>query len=436
LFVTAAGFGPGWDQRDRSVTRPADGGEPKEAPAQGGLVVRVARDDVPISGRFLDLQGEPVAGAVVRVFALKASADGSLDKFIDAVKKRPFGQLYSDQQHLSMFNVDGLAHLFPAVTTDKDGRFQVKGVGRDRVVAFTVEAPTIETKVINVVTRPGLGVADVRIPETVKSSGDGKKQEELLLYYPPTFTHSAVPCRVITGVVRDKATKKPIAGVVVRGDEPVRLPPYYNQTTTDKEGRYRLTGLPLKPFSGLTPSIATLPADGSPFLGLAKRLPADREVKEATLDFDLTGGVWLEGQVKDKATGRGVQALLRYFALADWKVDGRMIQRVSEGGRYSSDPFGRHTTDEEGKFRILVPAGRGLLGAAAIEAESNRRYRTGVGIDKVKAEGAAEKADEGGLRGSPAMGVPADSFHTLVEVNPEKGATKVRCDVVLERRAD
>jgi RNA polymerase sigma factor (sigma-70 family) len=435
LFVTAAGFGPGWELAGRRIIRAVVGGKPQEPPVEGDLVVRLARDDVPISGRLLDLQGEPVAGTIVRVFALKTSPDGSLNKFIEAVKKRPFGQHYDDQQHLSMYNVDGLAHLFPAVTTDKDGRFQIKGVGRDRVVAFTAEGPTIETKVINVVTRPGLGVADIRIPEAITSYGEGQKKEQLRLYYPPTFTHAAVPCRVITGVVRDKATRKPIAGVIVRGDQAVRLPAYYNRTTTDKEGRYRLTGLPLKPAFGPTSSIVALPPDGSQYLGLTRRLPVDREGKEATIDFDLSSGVWLEGQVKDKATGRGVHAKLKYFAFTDWKLEGRMILRVGEGERY----YGEHTTDKEGKFRILAAAERGMLGAVAVVAvgEESNRYRTGVGADKIKAEGTKEKGGEGGgvVFINPPHGVSADSFNTLVEVKPEKGATSVRCNVVLEPEA-
>ncbi|HEV3343667.1 MAG TPA: sigma-70 family RNA polymerase sigma factor, partial [Pirellulales bacterium] len=312
LFVTAPGFGPGWD-----TSFPRRAGEQETGRVLDNLVVRLARDDVPVSGRLLDLQGEPVAGATIRVFALKASPDGSLDKFIEAATKRPFGQLYNDQQHLVQFNVDGLAHFFPPVTTDKAGRFQIKGVGRERVVDFSAEAPTIETKVLHAVTRPGLGAAEIRIPEGIITFVGGmQKEDRIRLYYPPTFTHTADPCRVVTGVVRDKATGKPIAGAVVRGDKPVRFPPYYNRTTTDQEGRYRLAGLPLTPGAARPVVVVLLPPDGEPYLALRKTVPADKEAKEAKFDFDLPRGFWLEGQVKDKATGRGVPAQLQYFAPA------------------------------------------------------------------------------------------------------------------------
>jgi RNA polymerase sigma factor (sigma-70 family) len=433
LFVTAAGFGPGWETtgRLRSVVRV---GAPQETrPAADEVVVRLARDDVPVRGRLLDLQGQPVAGATVRVFTLKASPDGSLDQFVEAVKKRPFGQLFNDQQHLAQFSVDGLAHFFPPVTTDKDGRFRLTGIGRERVVAFTVEGPAIETKVINAVTRPDLGVADIRVPDGITTFAGGKQREERLrLYYPPTFTHSADPCRVAAGVVRDKATGKPIAGAVVRGEQPVRYPVYYNQTTTDKEGRYRLTGLPLTTAPMPSTGVVALPPDGEPYLALRKTLPADREAKEAKFDFDLPRGVWLEGQVKDKATGRGVQAHLEYYAFTDWKLEGRMILPAGEGARQFRDPFRQNATDKEGKFRLLVAADRALLGATAMAEEMNH-YRTGVGAEKIKGGGAKGQGEGGGgAIPFPPGGISADSFDTLVEVKPEKGATEVRCDLELD----
>jgi RNA polymerase sigma factor (sigma-70 family) len=429
LFVTAVGFAPGWDKGGlHSVVRV---GEPEQPAGYNGLV-RLARDDVPVNGRLLDLQGQPVAGATVRVFTLYTPPDGSLDKWIAAVKNRRLGDRVEQQQYLSAYSIDGMTHFFPPITTDKDGRFQIKGIGRERVAAFTVEGPTIETRVVHVVTRPGLGVDELRDAEDGLFFGDGSVKElRLRAFYPPTFTHTADPCRVVTGVVRDKATGKPIAGAVVRGDQPVRYPVVYNQTTTDKEGRYRLTGLPLTARFGASASVVALAPDGEPYPAVIKGLPGDKGTEVATLDLDLVRGVWLEGQVKNKATGRGVPAQLRYFAFTEWKFDNRMILPVGDGGRSFRDPFKQLTTDKEGKFRILAPADRGLLAASATGEESNH-YRTGVGADKIKGEEAKEKGGVLFVPTLPQGGTAADAFDTLVEVNPEKGATSVRCDVELD----
>jgi RNA polymerase sigma factor (sigma-70 family) len=435
LFVTAAGFAPGWEMTGRVSSVQLVGVPQETRPAEDNLVVRLAKDDVTVSGRLLDLQGEPVVGATVRVFALKASPDGKLDKWVAAVKKRTLGQNLRDEEYPSSYHIDGLAHFFPPITTDKDGRFQIKGVGRDRIADLTVEGPTIETRVVHVVTRPGLGDADLRIPENTIFFGGGEiKELRMKPYYPPSFTHTADPCRVVSGVVRDKATGKPIAGAVVRGDQPVRYPAYYNRATTDKEGRYRLTGLPLTPEGRPivpSPSVVVLPPEGEPYLALRKALPADREAKETKFDFDLPRGVWLEGQVKDKATGRGVPAQLQYFAFTEWKLEGRMILPTGEGVQQYRDPFRQLTTDREGKFRILAAAERGMLGATAI-GEGSNHYRTGVGADKIDAAGAKEQPGGGAVFASPPGGTSADSFDTLVEVKPEKGATSVRCDVELD----
>lgn len=436
LFVTATGFAPGWEMTGRLSSAVMLGAPQETRPAEDNLVLRLAKDDVTVSGRLLDLQGQPVAGATVRVFALKGSRDGKLDKWVAAVKKRALGENLRDEEHLSSYHIDGLAHFFPPITTDKDGRFQIKGVGRERIVEFTVEGPSIETRVVHVVTRPGLGEADLRIPENTIFFGGGEiKELRMKPYYPPSFTHTADPCRVVSGVVRDKATGKPIAGAVVREEQPVRYPAYYIRTTTDKEGRYRLTGLPITsggPFAPrANPSVVVLPPEGEPYLALRKPLPADRESKEAKFDFDLPRGVWLEGQVKDKATGRGVEAHLQYFPFTEWRLEGRAILPGGGGVRQFRDPYRQLTTDKEGKFRILAAAERGMLGATAFGEEANH-YRTGVGADKIKGGEAKEQPDPGIVFATPPDGTSVDSFDTLEEVKPEKGAASVRCDVELD----
>jgi RNA polymerase sigma factor (sigma-70 family) len=431
LFVTAPGFGPGWD-----TTGPLAGavrvGESE--PATDKQVVRLARDDVPVSGRLLDVQGEPVAGATVRVFSLSASADGSLNKWMEAIKKRTLGESLREDQYLSSFTVDGLAHFFPPVTSDKDGRFQIKGVGRERVVAFTVEGAAIETRVLHVVTRPGVGPSDLRIPENMMFFGGGTiKELRLKPYYPPTFTHTADPGRVVTGVVRDKASGSPVAGAVVRSEQPVRYPAYYNRATADKDGRYRLTGMPLSqpgPFSPLVGpgnGVVALPPDGEPYLAMSRRLPAGKEAV-ATFDFDLPRGAWLEGQVKDKATGRGVAASVSYF-LFDSPLPGTAEASLLR------DAFARPVvmTDPEGKFRMLVAQEEhGLLGASAL-GENAGRYRTGVGADKVErgikdTAGAVTFPIPTGPQGN----LSADEFDALADIKPEKGASRVRCDLELD----
>jgi RNA polymerase sigma factor (sigma-70 family) len=427
LFVTAAGYGPGWDSKWNQ--RHAAVGVKPQPPTAIEFTVRLARDDVPVSGRLLDVQGEPVAGATVRVFGLKASSDGSLTKWIDAVKKRAPGENLVDDQFVSSFFVDELAHFFPPITTDKDGRFQIKGIGRKRIADFSIEGPTIETRVIHVVTRPGVGVSELRVPEgTVFYAGGGVKELRLKPYYPPTFTHTADPGRTVTGVVRDKETGKPIAGAVVRSEQPVRYPVQYNSTTTDKEGRYRLTGMPLSAGPhpvGSGSGVVALPPDGELYMPMRRSVPPDKDAKTATCDFDLPQGVWLEGRVKDKATGRGVIASLNYYP-----TEGPRPAPAAEAP-YRNPYAGGNRSDADGKFRMLVARQRGILGAVA-DGENSGHYRVGVGANKIEVvkEGKSPVILPSPV--SPPGTLFADQFDALIEVKPEKGATSVRCDLELD----
>jgi hypothetical protein len=55
VFVTAAGFGPGWDNGHPDNARTPR--PPETPPARVNVLMRLARDDVPVTGRVLDLEG-------------------------------------------------------------------------------------------------------------------------------------------------------------------------------------------------------------------------------------------------------------------------------------------------------------------------------------------------------------------------------------------
>ncbi len=57
------------------------------------LTVRLARDDVPVTGRLVDLEGRPVGGATIRVVEISAAPGGDLGRWIAAVAARE-GTIY------------------------------------------------------------------------------------------------------------------------------------------------------------------------------------------------------------------------------------------------------------------------------------------------------------------------------------------------------
>jgi RNA polymerase sigma factor (sigma-70 family) len=401
LVAVADGYGPAWAN---DFSKP------------GGLTLRLVADDVPITGRILDLQGRPVAGVTLKPQALKAAPSGKLDAWLAATRTRRDGiGLEYEQLSVGVWN-PVLASLFPRVTTDADGRFRLNGVGRERVMALIVEGPTVETQEINFATRPGVN------PFQLSEWGDEFPGGDHLRYYGADFTHVSPPCRPVAGVVRDRVTGKPVAGAVVRAEATVGNPFYQVQTTTDAEGRYRLTGLS-RGREGQSVSVLALAPEGQPYLGMKQQAGGSASLEPVTLDFRLKKGVWVQGRVTDKATGRGVQSLLMYYVFEDSLEKGEaqelFIPFQGGDGDYS---------DKEGRFRFVGYPGRGLLGARANGANMEH-YRISLGATDIK----GGKQIVGALR-FPTVPLQASAWDgdAWKEIHPAPGTETMTCDFVLD----
>src|SRR5262249_44680226 len=145
LYATADGFGPAWVLTEaKSWWR-----WPREVDREGAFTLRLPKDDVPVTGRIVNLEGKPVAGATITVTGIKSPPGGSLTPWREVTKPRTNAAgTRLDYQYLPGFFADALYRLFPPITTGADGRFIIRGVGRERAVTLLIEGPTIETKEI------------------------------------------------------------------------------------------------------------------------------------------------------------------------------------------------------------------------------------------------------------------------------------------------
>jgi protocatechuate 3,4-dioxygenase beta subunit len=390
VLAVAQGYGPAW-------------GSAGKPPAAGELTLQLVPDDVPIQGRVLDLQGKPVAGVRVRVRGLSRPKAGDLTAWLDALQANPKDAYPIGHKFLTRLHPPGFVPFFPTTATGTDGRFQLKGIGRERVVGLILEGPTIEIQQVNVRTRPGALIQTSGFKEHPYSDRP--------LYYGATFDHLAGPTRPIVGVVRDKDTGKPLAGVTVQSDK------FANhevsgrnlvRTTSDADGRYRLTGMPGGPGN----RIKAVPGAGQPYLMSLQTVPDSPGFEPATVDFVLQRGVRIQGRVLDKATGQPVQAQVEYFVFAD------NPHRLEAPG-FDSD---RLQTKADGSFEFVGLPGRGLVCASAWED----RYLTAAGASQIKGQ------DKRGMyRTYPHLCV-ASHYHTLVEINPARDAEPLTCDVILD----
>src|SRR5262245_28747134 len=118
----------------------------------GDVTLRLVKDDVPIQGRILDLEGKPVAGATVRIDDLMYfPKNGHLTTWLEAIKA---GKPTPDLTHLTGLWSPTYAALIPAVTIGADGKFTIKGVGRERLVGLRIDGPSIVTRKIKAMTQP------------------------------------------------------------------------------------------------------------------------------------------------------------------------------------------------------------------------------------------------------------------------------------------
>ena len=93
-----------------------------------------------------------------------------------------------------------------AVTTDADCRFEIRGLGRERVVSLTFAGEKVAYRKAQAVTRD---------METLQQVISMPPNEEKQPVFGATFTFIAEPARTIDGIVKDAKTGEPLPGVSV-----------------------------------------------------------------------------------------------------------------------------------------------------------------------------------------------------------------------------
>ena len=285
VAATAPNHGVGW------VEVPADG-------KRDELTIRLADDDVPITGQIIDLEGKPVEGATLRLMQINAAPGEDLGPWLEAVKAKKDPRLELEQRYLKRYTI-----AVPLqVTTDSAGRFRLTGIGRNRLVTAQLDGPTIVSQHLHMLTRAGT---------MIELTDHGR----VTTYYGAGFRHAAAPTKPIVGMVRDKDTKKPLAGFTIRSLALTTGPNSLEgfdlvRTTTDAQGRYRLTGMPKRPGN----RIVVIPDRDQQYAPTHKDIPDSPGLDPVTADIELKRGVWIEGKIRDKLlTGQPLRGTLQYF---------------------------------------------------------------------------------------------------------------------------
>ena len=194
----------------------------------------------------------------------------------------------------------------------------------------------------------------------MRASGRGNP----IRLFAPELTVVVAPDKPVTGVVRDEATRTPLAGVRVSG---ASLTGEIGQgsfhfhawptpaTTTDKEGRFTLRGLS----KAKAYILVADPEEGSEHLHRFDQVEDTTGFDPIMSGFSLPRGVVLTGRVTDAVTGAGVASRVFYRPL---EKNDHLFGGYGPPDYPAPWHWGRDTkTDMEGRYKITVAAGVGVV---------------------------------------------------------------------------
>jgi RNA polymerase sigma factor (sigma-70 family) len=395
IVATAPGYGLGWSRL--------------EAHPPGALSIRLTPEES-ITGKIINLEGNPVAGVTVSVVAaFQAAAGSTFDEWLRTARDL---KNTSQPQLEAIRTWDGFltgSGLIESAISDHEGKFEIKGLGRDRLVLLRVSGRTTATHWANVITRKherfrGHGVF---LPGEVTYQGSSP----LLV---------AVPVPVTTGRVIDSATGKAVPGTVLWVDHLVQQNTLVTgvKAVADKDGRFTLPGLPPDNFL----SVLVIPPEDAPYHRLNVRVPT-AATERAAFDVKLTRGILATVKIVDKATGKPAKAYLRYGVFPGENTHVKAVPNVWHNDYWTNAPQVRLSQSE---FKVVVFPGKGLLAA---EAARSDEYLSGVGVEAFK-----KYHDKGQLYGLvSAPNIYPDQWHTFSEIDVPEDAKEFHTTLALDR---
>jgi RNA polymerase sigma factor (sigma-70 family) len=243
--AAASGHGLGWYELNPDAEKPT-------------AEIRLAPEQV-IRSRLVDLQGQPAAGVTVRVGSVGRREPGE------------FKGVYAPAR------ID-LPFWPKAAVTDKDGRFELHGIGRDVFTQWSVSDDRFATQ--------GFGVA-TDAPEGVKEYN----------------ARPLEPAHLIEGTVVFADTGKPVPGA--------RLTVYAARkeddswggmdARADEKGCFRINPLPGNVFE-----VSAFAPDGEPYLSLKQRVNWPKAAVKQQIELKLPRGVLVRGKVAEAGSGKAL----------------------------------------------------------------------------------------------------------------------------------
>jgi hypothetical protein len=379
------------------------------------IELRTVADQV-IRGRLIDTEGKPVVGAWVRVDRLGTSRENSLAPILVEWKKL---DVFSASPAGAKQIWGGAGALWTA-TTDKDGRFEFRNVGAERLAVLRLGGAGVTELEAYVATRMGLDPKEYN-KAVVKNAragfGSGKPRWQL---YGPDCGVVVEREKLIRGQVTELGTGKPRPGVhVILSRSGSDLLPVPLGAWTDKDGRYELHGAHKS--NRYMVEVSSNPADG--FMACQVWAEDSTGYDPLTINLGVKKGIVVTGRMLDRDTGK--------------PVAGFVMIGVPQGNPFlkdypkfdSSAWFPIQSTDAEGRFRTVAIPGPVLLMGGPNTQEGQGRYNRPAAdpkypqFFKVFGDHTAYYMPGGAI--SPLQG----NFCKVLEIKPD--AKSVEADILL-----
>lgn len=406
LVSAQRGYGPGFQAIGR-VKDPQD------------ITLRLAEDE-PVSGRILDQQGRPIPNAKVAIDRIFGPRNAELDGFLEVSRDQPTQVRRFLNDEMKSLNAEALSELRDAndeahsqTETNKDGEFVLNGFGRERVLLATVEGHGIMTDSFYIVTRRSIDEKWKRgqlSQETREAMGRGSTMP---LVYPANFEYFGAPSATIRGTIVDADTGSPLSGVGIYAHIPGVAS--FVRASTDAQGRYELSGLPLEGRVTVRTS-----AEDQQYVGAEQIAKVSATRPGEVLDFKLDRGIRVHGQLLNKNTGEPVPGGVGYVA---WSGNPQLANL------HHSYPFGHTTypTAEDGSYSLIVPAGSGVIWAVGRNRDE---------FEQATTDGISIPLREDGLLPSINYGfVDLSQFNAVEQVEPTLEDEVLQLDIELRPKS-
>jgi RNA polymerase sigma factor (sigma-70 family) len=379
VVAVASGYGPDW----------AEIREP-------GLVSELSLglvEDLPVTGRILDPNRQPVVGSRILVREVVSDSPAGVTGYLRGDAASWYPRRWRGP----------LPEQPSSVRTDADGRFRLVGLGRDRLVSLTLDGAAIQHTSLTAVTR--LAPANANAWRV----------------HGATFEYVAAPSRSIRGVVRDKRTCRPVAGVRLCAVKD--HPPAF----TDADGRFEMVGCPRMPQGYV---VTAQPPTGAPYFAATIGVADAPGLEPLVVAIDLESGISLSGRVTDQGTGLPPRAaVVEYHPLHPNAHSSRLALCPGQ-------PASAALVRPDGSYSLVVLPGPGVVCVAASPRDT---YATATIDDQTTANWFPDRIKRGGNQnlyaavgaGRPGL-VPVNKYSALSPVDPEEQAESVVLDLTLQ----